>query len=204
MQEASEAASLGASVDSSMQVRATIEPIRHRLPGERRGVVHHFSVGGHEGYLLVGLYENGQPGELFIRMAKAGSTVGGLMASFGIAVSLALQYGVPLSALCNKFSHMRFEPSGWSGVQKIGYAKSIMDYISRWLELRFLPPKSPLPTGAGVQAPAPAPAHPTESECRTLNRARPLAVRCHHEQQRLMLPLRELWVDERLLVNADQ
>jgi ribonucleoside-diphosphate reductase alpha chain len=163
MQEASESASLALNVDSSTQARATNEPIRHRLPGERRGIVHHFSVGGHEGYLMVGLYENGQPGEIFIRMAKAGSTVAGLMASFGIAVSLALQYGVTLSVLVNKFSHMRFEPSGWSGVQEIGYAKSIMDYISRWLELRFLPPKSPPSTGAGVQAPAPAPAYPTES-----------------------------------------
>jgi ribonucleoside-diphosphate reductase alpha chain len=140
-------------------VRETGEPLRRRLPDERKGIVHHFSVGGHEGYLMVGLYEDGQPGEIFIRMAKAGSTVAGLTDSFGIAVSLALQYGVPLKVLCNKFSHTRFEPSGWCGVKEIGYAKSIMDYIARWLALGFLPPTSPPPTGAGVQAPAPAPAH---------------------------------------------
>ena len=140
-------------------LRETAEPIRRRLPDERKGIVHHFSVGGHEGYLMVGLYEDGQPGEIFIRMAKAGSTIAGLTDSFGIAVSLALQYRVPLSVLCNKFSHTRFEPSGWSGVKEIGYAKSIMDYIARWLELRFLPPTSPSSTGAGVHASAPAPAH---------------------------------------------
>jgi len=163
MQEAGEPSAVTVNVDSSTRARATTEPTRHRLADERSAVVHHFSVGGHEGYLMVGLYENGQPGEIFIRMAKAGSTVAGLMASFGIAVSLALQHGVSLTVVCNKFGHMRFEPSGWSGVKEIGYASSIMDYISRWLELRFLPPKSPPPQGAGVQAPAPAPAHLTEA-----------------------------------------
>ena len=101
-------------------------------------MTHHFSVGGQEGYVTVGLYEDGLPGELFIRMAKEGSTVSGLMDSFATAVSLALQYGVPLQILCDKFSHTRFEPSGWSGNPKIGYAKSLMDYLFRWLELRFL------------------------------------------------------------------
>ena len=148
------------SVTTSLVVRSSngSQPMRRRLPDERKAIVHHFSVGGHEGYLMVGLYEDGQPGEIFIRMAKAGSTVAGLTDSFGIAVSMALQYGVSLPVLCNKFSHTRFEPSGWSGVQEIGYAKSIMDYIFRWLALRFLPPTSPPPTGAGVQALAPAPA----------------------------------------------
>src|SRR5215469_6834663 len=125
---------------SLADTREAAEPMRRRLPDERKAIVHHFSVGGHEGYLMVGLYQDGQPGEIFIRMAKAGSTVAGLTDSFGIAVSLALQYGVPLAVLCNKFSHTRFEPSGWSGVKEIGYAKSIMDYIARWLALRFLPP----------------------------------------------------------------
>ncbi len=115
------------------------EPLRRRLPDERKAIVHHFSVGGHEGYLMVGLYEDGQPGEIFIRMAKEGSTIAGLMDSLGIAVSLALQYHVPLSVLCQKFSHTRFEPSGWTGVKEIGYAKSIMDYIGRYLALKFLP-----------------------------------------------------------------
>ena len=112
--------------------------VRRRLPDERRSLTHHFSVGGQEGYVTVGLYEDGLPGELFIRMAKEGSTVSGLMDSFATAVSLALQYGVPLRILCDKFSHTRFEPSGWSGNPKIGYAKSMMDYLFRWLELRFL------------------------------------------------------------------
>ena len=134
------------------------QPVRRRLPDERKGIVHHFSVGGHEGYLIVGLYEDGQPGEIFIRMAKAGSTIAGLTDSFGIAVSMALQFGVPLGALCSKFSHTRFEPSGWSGVKEIGYAKSVMDYISRWLALKFLPPTSPTQSGVGAEVAAPAPA----------------------------------------------
>jgi ribonucleoside-diphosphate reductase alpha chain len=112
--------------------------VRRRLPDERHSLTHHFFVGGQEGYVTVGLYEDGLPGELFIRMAKEGSTVSGLMDSFATAVSLALQYGVPLRVLCDKFSHTRFEPSGWSGNPKIGYAKSIMDYLFRWFELRFL------------------------------------------------------------------
>ena len=112
--------------------------VRRRLPDERYSLTHHFSVGGQEGYVTVGLYEDGLPGELFIRMAKEGSTVSGLMDSFATAVSLALQYGVPLRILCDKFSHTRFEPSGWSGNPKIGYAKSLADYLFRWLELRFL------------------------------------------------------------------
>ena len=112
--------------------------VRRRLPDERHSLTHHFSVGGQEGYVTVGLYEDGLPGELFIRMAKEGSTVSGLMDSFATAVSLALQYGVPLRVLCDKFSHTRFEPSGWTGNPKIGYAKSLTDYLFRWLELRFL------------------------------------------------------------------
>ncbi|MEO6817468.1 MAG: vitamin B12-dependent ribonucleotide reductase, partial [Edaphobacter sp.] len=85
-----------------------------------------------------GLYPNGQPGEIFIRMAKEGSTVSGLMDSFATAISLALQHGVPLKVLCEKFAHTRFEPSGWTGNAEIGYAKSIMDYIFRWIQIRFL------------------------------------------------------------------
>jgi len=112
--------------------------VRHRLPDERLSITHKFKVGGHEGYLTVGLYKNGMPGELFITMAKEGSTVSGLMDSFACAVSIALQHGVPLKLLCEKFAHTRFEPSGWSNNPDIGYAKSIMDYIFRWLQLRFL------------------------------------------------------------------
>jgi ribonucleoside-diphosphate reductase alpha chain len=112
--------------------------VRRRLPDERRAITHHFSIGGQEGYLTVGVYEDGSPGEIFVRMAKEGSTVSGLMDGFATVVSLALQYGVPLRVLCAKLSHMRFEPSGWTGNSKIGFAKSIFDYIARWLELRFL------------------------------------------------------------------
>ena len=112
--------------------------VRHRLPDERLSITHKFNVGGHEGYLTVGLYKDGMPGEIFITMAKEGSTVSGLMDSFACAVSIGLQHGVPLRLLCEKFAHTRFEPSGWSHNQDIGYAKSIMDYIFRWLQLRFL------------------------------------------------------------------
>jgi ribonucleoside-diphosphate reductase alpha chain len=111
---------------------------RRRLPDERQALTHHFSIAGQEGYLTVGVYEDGLPGEIFITMAKQGSTISGLMDSFATAVSLALQYGVPLEVLCGKFTHTRFEPSGWSGNPKIGYAKSIVDYIFRWLELKFI------------------------------------------------------------------
>ena len=114
------------------------QAVRHRLPEERASLTHKFSIAGHEGYITVGLYPNGQPGEIFIRMAKEGSTVSGLMDSFATAISLALQHGVPLKVLVEKFAHTRFEPSGWTGNEQIGFAKSIMDYIFRWLQLRFL------------------------------------------------------------------
>ncbi|MSO21100.1 MAG: vitamin B12-dependent ribonucleotide reductase [Acidobacteria bacterium] len=112
---------------------------RRKLPEERQAITHKFSIGGHEGYITVGKYEDGTPGEIFIVMAKEGSTVSGLMDSFALAISLSLQYGVPLKVLVDKFSHTRFEPSGWTGHKDIGYAKSIMDYIFRWLALKFLP-----------------------------------------------------------------
>jgi ribonucleoside-diphosphate reductase alpha chain len=112
--------------------------VRHRLPEERASITHKFSIAGHEGYVTVGLYPTGQPGEIFIKMAKEGSTVSGLMDAFGVSISMALQHGVPLKVLCEKFAHTRFEPSGWTGNEQIGYAKSLMDYIFRWLNLRFL------------------------------------------------------------------
>jgi len=112
--------------------------VRHKLQEERASITHKFKVGDHEGYITVGLYPNEEPGELFITMAKEGSTVSGLVDSFALAVSIALQHGVPLKLLCEKFAHTRFEPSGWSGNAEIGYAKSIMDYIFRWLQMRFL------------------------------------------------------------------
>jgi ribonucleoside-diphosphate reductase alpha chain len=113
-------------------------PHRHKLPTERASVTHKFSIAGHEGYVTVGLYPNGDPGEIFITMAKAGSTLAGLMDSFALAVSIGLQHGVPLKLFCEKFAHTSFEPGGWTKNEEIGYAKSIMDYIFRWLHLRFL------------------------------------------------------------------
>ena len=115
-----------------------VPAVRRHLPDERRALTHHFSIAGQEGYLTVGVYEDGLPGEIFITMAKQGSTISGLMDSFATAISLALQYGVPIDVLCAKLTHVRFEPSGWSGNPKIGYAKSIVDYIFRWLELKFI------------------------------------------------------------------
>ena len=112
--------------------------VRHRLQDERASITHKFSIAGHEGYITVGLYPTGQPGEIFIKMAKEGSTVSGLMDAFATSISIALQHGVPLKVLCEKFAHTRFEPSGWTGNEQIGYAKSLMDYIFRWLNLRFL------------------------------------------------------------------
>ena len=115
-------------------------PHRRRLPSERTAVTHKFDIAGHEGYITVGLYPDGQPGEIFLKMAKEGSTVSGLMDTFATTVSVALQYGVPLRDLVNKFAHVRFEPSGFTGNQEIPIAKSIVDYIFRWLGSRFLSP----------------------------------------------------------------
>ena len=116
-------------------------PIRRKLPDERQSLTHKFSIGGHEGYITVGMYEDGTPGEVFISMAKEGSTISGLMDSFATSISYALQYGVPLKFFVDKFSHVRFEPSGWTGNPQVPYAKSIMDYIFRWLGAKFLGPE---------------------------------------------------------------
>jgi len=115
------------------------KPVRRHLPPTRQSITHKFAVGGHEGYITVGLFEDGKPGELFIIMAKEGSTIGGLMDTIGTLTSLALQYGVPLDALVGKFSHMRFEPSGWTGNRDIPHAKSVVDYIFRWVGMQFIP-----------------------------------------------------------------
>jgi ribonucleoside-diphosphate reductase alpha chain len=112
--------------------------VRKRLPDERRSITHKFDIGGHEGYITVGLYDDGQPGEIFITMAKEGSTVSGLMDAFATQTSVALQYGVPLRSMVNKFSHMRFEPSGFTRNPEIPMAKSLIDYIFRWLASKFL------------------------------------------------------------------
>jgi ribonucleoside-diphosphate reductase alpha chain len=124
---------------STRNASAEAKPDRRRLPDEREAITHKFSIAGHEGYVTVGKYEDGSPGELFIVMSKEGSVVSGLLDSFATAVSLALQYGVPLQVLIDKFSHSRYEPSGFTNNPQIRMAKSITDYIFRWLALKFLP-----------------------------------------------------------------
>ena len=115
-----------------------MKPARRKLPDERHAITHKFSIAGHEGYITVGMYEDGKPGEIFLVMAKEGSTISGLMDAFATSISMALQYGVPLEALVEKFSHVRFEPSGFTKNSEIPYAKSITDYIFRWLASKFL------------------------------------------------------------------
>src|SRR5215470_10922293 len=147
------AASHGAEFSNGV---ARARAIRHRLPDERRSTTHRFSVAGHKGYITVGMYPNGDPGELFIVMAKEGSTVSGLVSSFAQVVSVALQYSVPLEVLCEKFVHTRFEPSGFTGNPEIPLATSIMDYIFQWLKLRFSG-KRTLPASTHALAPSLAP-----------------------------------------------
>jgi ribonucleoside-diphosphate reductase alpha chain len=117
------------------------KPYRRRLPAERTAITHKFDISGHEGYITVGLYPDGTPGEIFLKMAKEGSTISGLMDTFATTVSVALQYGVPLHDLVHKFAHVRFEPSGFTSNPEIPIAKSIVDYIFRWMGSRFLPPE---------------------------------------------------------------
>jgi ribonucleoside-diphosphate reductase alpha chain len=115
------------------------KPLRRRLTDTRTAVTHKFDIAGHEGYLTVGLFEDSQPGELFITMAKEGSTIGGLMDGIGTLTSMALQYGVPLEALVRKFAHQRFEPSGFTKNPEIRNAASITDYVFRWMAMQFIP-----------------------------------------------------------------
>jgi ribonucleoside-diphosphate reductase alpha chain len=176
------------------EVKATIapgRPFRARMSATRLSVTHKFDVGGHEGYLTVGLYEDGKPGELFITMAKEGSTVGGTMDAFGTAISLCLQYGVPLQALVSKFSYSRFEPSGHTSNPEIRYAESLVDYIFRWLNLTFpngkvketltpllsAPQEAPVATAAG---PAPAAPQRVDDQFIGLTTDAPACDRCGH------------------------
>ena len=145
-------------------------PMRHKLPDERRSITHKFDIAGHEGYITAGMYEDGQPGEIFITMSKEGSTISGLMDSFATAISMAMQYGVPLRVLVDKFSHMRFEPSGFTRNSEIPMAKSIMDYLFRWLATKFLDGKAQTEVGVVsrdteelAEAPAPPAPKPVES-----------------------------------------
>ena len=139
--KATAAGAAGALLPATTVEKIVYRPIRRKLPDERQSLTHKFSIGGHEGYITVGMYEDGTPGEVFISMAKEGSTISGLMDSFATSISYALQYGVPLKFFVDKFSHVRFEPSGWTGNPQVPYAKSIMDYIFRWLGAKFLGPE---------------------------------------------------------------
>jgi ribonucleoside-diphosphate reductase alpha chain len=138
--------------------------VRRKLPDERKAVTHKFDIQGHEGYLTVGLFEDGTPGELFVTMAKEGSTISGLMDAFATQTSYALQFGVPVKFMVDKFSHMRFEPSGFTKNKEIPIAKSIVDYIFRWMASHFLAVEDQDEAGvvrrdvAVVEAPAPTPA----------------------------------------------
>jgi ribonucleoside-diphosphate reductase alpha chain len=122
-------------------------PIRRKLPDERQAITHKFDIAGHEGYITVGLFEDGQPGEIFLVMAKEGSTISGFADAFAQAISYALQFGVPLQALVDKFSHVRFEPSGMTRNPEIRFAKSIVDYIFRWMATKFMSPEAQFHAG---------------------------------------------------------
>jgi ribonucleoside-diphosphate reductase alpha chain len=136
-------------------------PARRKLPDERRAITHKFSIAGHEGYITAGMYEDRKPGEIFLVMAKEGSTISGLMDAFATSISMALQYGVPLEALVEKFSHVRFEPSGFTKNPEIPYAKSITDYIFRWMASKFLSSEAAQDMGVHTEArTAPAEAEP--------------------------------------------
>jgi len=153
-------------------------PVRRKLPDERRAITHKFDIAGHEGYITVGLFDDGQPGEIFLVMAKEGSTISGFADAFAQAISYALQYGVPLQALVDKFSHVRFEPSGMTRNPEIRFAKSIVDYIFRWMASKFLSAEAQFHAGVNgrelddpsahglvktAETPAPAPQHASAS-----------------------------------------
>lgn len=126
-----------APTESLSELAAPSGAKRLRLPDTRRSVTHKFNISGHEGYVIVGFFENDQPGEVFLKVAKQGSTVRGLMDTIGVLTSLALQYSVPIEALAEKFEFQRFEPSGWTSNPEIGHARSITDYVFRWLGCQF-------------------------------------------------------------------
>src|SRR5258708_26387902 len=133
---------LSTSLDKKKEEKAPVveyRALRRKLPAERKAVTHKFDIQGHEGYLTVGLFDDGTPGELFVTMATEGSTISGLMDAFATQTSYALQFGVPLKFMVDKFSHMRFEPSGFTKNKEIPIAKSIVDYIFRWMASHFLP-----------------------------------------------------------------
>jgi ribonucleoside-diphosphate reductase alpha chain len=135
-------------------VAAQPHPVRRRLPDERQSITHKFDIAGHEGYVTVGLFEDGTPGEIFLVMAKEGSTISGFADAFAQAISYALQYGVPLQVLVDKFSHARFEPSGMTKNPEVRFAKSIVDYIFRWMATKFLSAEAQFAAGVNIEQPA--------------------------------------------------
>src|ERR1700688_1909836 len=149
--------------------------VRRKLSDERRAITHKFSINEHEGYITVGLYDDGQPGEIFLVMAKEGSTISGLMDSFATSISIALQYGVPLQTLVDKFSHTRFEPSGFTKNPEIPIAKSITDYIFRWLASKFLSREGKEAAGVILREPAPEPQAASAGGYTPLQTTMPLA-----------------------------
>jgi len=153
-------------------VKIVERPMRRRLPDTRASITHKFNIAGHEGYLTVGLYENGMPGELFVTMAKEGSTIGGLMDSIGTATSVSLQYGVPLESLVRKFTHQRFEPAGMTTNADIPFAKSLVDYIFRWLGMEFIPGyrEANAPVRSGGNKPSEPAKHDSPSAGRTASK----------------------------------
>ena len=201
-------------------------PVRHKLPDERHAITHKFDIAGHEGYITVGLFENGQPGEIFLVMAKEGSTISGFADAFAQAISYALQYGVPLQVLVDKFSHVRFEPSGMTRNPDIRFAKSIVDYIFRWLASKFLSPEAQFHAGVngreeslqqltltpGVNDPSPAPAaaksvpaapgQPVLDDSESGRRTALFHVRIDHDPQRRVLQVRQLWKYQRLRIET--
>ena len=191
----------GASAAAPVE-KVVYRPVRRKLPDERRSITHKFSIGGHEGYITVGMYDDGAPGEIFITMAKEGSTISGLMDAFATAVSFNLQYGVPLKFLVDKFAHVRFEPSGWTGNQQIPYAKSIMDYIFRWLGAQVPGPRVRRhrsrrdPDACAPPSPIRSrscPFSPAVADAPAVRR-----VRLHHDPQRKLLQVRQLRRHQRL------
>jgi len=156
-------------------------PRRKKMPQTRQSVTHKFAISGHEGYLTVGLFPDGKPGELFITMSKEGSTVGGLMDCIGTLTSMALQYGVPVESLINKFSHVRFEPSGWTGDSQIKSASSIIDYVFRWMEMQF-PQKEEVKEKIKKEAPPASSAHEMTTDAPPCSNCGQITVRngsCH-------------------------
>ncbi|PYR19064.1 MAG: vitamin B12-dependent ribonucleotide reductase [Acidobacteria bacterium] len=174
-------------------------PVRRKLPDERHAITHKFDIAGHEGYITVGLFDDGQPGEIFLVMAKEGSTISGFADAFAQAISYALQYGVPLQALVDKFSHVRFEPSGMTRNPEIRFAKSIVDYIFRWLASKFLSNEAQYHAGVNGRELeesghrlTPTAEAPAAAASESLPPAAVFNLWLDHDPQRCVLQVREL------------